>query len=239
MELRKLYGYTRKAIDTYQMIQSGDKIAVCISGGKDSLALLYGLAGLRRFYPQPFELVAITVNLGFDNFDLSAISKLCAELNVPYHVVDTTIYQVVFNDRQEKNPCSLCSKMRKGALNEKAVELGCNKIALGHHMEDIVDTMMLSLFFEGRFYVFPPVTYLDRMNLYAIRPLLFVSEKEIIRFTERYQTPVVKSPCPADKKTQRETMKQLLRKIEIGLPGLYKRLFKAIRTSSLKGWQID
>jgi tRNA(Ile)-lysidine synthase TilS/MesJ len=236
MKLQKLLSYTRKAVDGYNMIEDGDKIAIGVSGGKDSLALLYALKGLQRFYPKKFELEAITVSLGFDNFDLSGVKSLCEELDINYTVVETDIGEIIFEERKEKNPCSLCAKMRKGALNEEAEKLGCNKIALGHHKEDIVETMMLSLFYEGRFYSFAPVTYLDRMKLYSIRPLMFVPEKDIISFKNKYELPVVKSPCPADENTKREYMKNLLKQLNKENPGVTDRMFKAILTSNIKGW---
>ncbi|AVM69604.1 tRNA 2-thiocytidine(32) synthetase TtcA [Lachnospiraceae bacterium oral taxon 500] len=239
MELQKLYSSVRKAIDTYHMIQANDRIAVAISGGKDSLVLLYALAGLRRFYPQKYELAAMTVSLGFDNFDLSPIQELCASLDVPYHIVQTDIAEVIFDVRQETNPCSLCATMRKGAFNEKLKELGFNKVAYGHHYEDIVETMMLSLFYEGRFNVFPPVTYLDRREIYSIRPLLFTHENDIRAFVRKYNVPVVKSPCPADGNTKRAEMKALLKQINETMPGLYKRLFHAIQSSDLNGWAVN
>jgi tRNA(Ile)-lysidine synthase TilS/MesJ len=239
MNLQQLMSYTRKAIDRYNMIEDGDKIAIGVSGGKDSLALLYALKGLQRFYPKKFELVAITVSLGFENFDLSKISALCKELDIPYTIINTDIGNIVFNERKEKNPCSLCAKMRKGALNEAAVELGCNKVALGHHKEDIVETMMLALFYEGRFYSFAPVTYLDRSNLYAIRPLMYVPEKEVKSFKKNHQLPVVTSPCPANGYTKREYMKNLLKTLNKENPNLTDRMFRAIEDSDIKGWKQD
>lgn len=236
MKLQRLLSYTRKAVDKYQMINNGDKIAIGISGGKDSLALLYALKGLQRFYPNQFELEAITVSLGFDHFNLDKVDKLCESLDIPYTIVDTEIAHIVFEERKEKNPCSLCSKMRKGALIEAAVNKGCNKIALGHHKEDIVQTMMLSLFYEGRFNTFPPVTYLDRMKVHSIRPLMYVPEKEIISFKKKYDLPVVKNPCPADSNTKREYMKHLLDDLNRDNHGLIDRMFHAIEESSLDGW---
>lgn len=164
MKLQQLLSYTRKAVDDYQMIEEGDKIAVGVSGGKDSLTLLYALKGLQRFYPKHFELLAVTVNLGFENCDLAEIKKLCENLDVPYHVIDTEIADIIFQVRKEENPCSLCAKMRKGALNTAVKELGCNKVAYAHHRDDIIETMLLSLLFEGRFYAFSPKTFLDRMR---------------------------------------------------------------------------
>ena len=165
MKLQKLLSLTRKAVDEYHMIDEGDRIAVGISGGKDSLALLYALHGLRRFYPNAFEIEAVTVDLGFDGFHLAPIQRLCEEMQVRYTIVKTEIGRIVFDERKESNPCSLCAKMRKGAFNEKIKELGCNKVAYAHHKDDVVETMLLSLIFEGRFHTFSPRTYLDRMDL--------------------------------------------------------------------------
>ena len=187
MKLQQLLSYTRRAVDDYQMIQAGDKIAVGISGGKDSLALLYALHGLKRFYPNPFEIEAITVDLGYEGFDLSGIQKLCDDLGVRYTIVKTDIGKIIFEDRKEKNPCALCAKMRKGAFNETAKSLGCNKLAYGHHRDDLVETMLLSLIYEGRFFSFSPVTYLDRMDITLIRPLIYVTEADVVGFKNKYQ----------------------------------------------------
>ena len=179
MKLQQLLSFTRKAVDEYQMIQEGDHIAVGISGGKDSLTLLYALHGLKRFYPNKFELSAITVDLGYEEFDLNPVHELCQELGVPYKVVKTDIAHILFEERKESNPCSLCAKMRKGALNDAVKEMGCNKVAYAHHKDDIIETMLLSLIFEGRFHSFSPKTYLDRMDLTVIRPIMFVDEARI------------------------------------------------------------
>lgn len=182
MTLQRLLSYTRRAVDLYHLIDDGDKIAVGISGGKDSLTLLYALHGLQRFYPRHFELVAITVDLGLPVFDTSGIENLCAQLSVPYYKVKTDIYQIIFDERKETNPCSLCAKMRKGALNDEIKRLGCNKVAYAHHMDDIIETFMMSLIFEGRINTFAPDTYLDRTELRVIRPLIYVQEREIVAF---------------------------------------------------------
>ena len=236
MKVQQLYSFARRAIDDYQMIADGDKIAVGISGGKDSLALLYALAGLRRFYPNHFELVAISVDLGYEGFDLSKIQALCDELQVEYHIVKTDIGNIVMEERKESSPCSLCAKMRKGALNDKAKELGCNKVAYGHHMDDIIETMFLSLIYEGRFHSFSPVTYLDRMELTVIRPLMYLSEADVIGLQNKYELPVAKSPCPVDGYTRREYAKNLVRQIQQENPGAKKRMFTAIVNGNIEGW---
>lgn len=241
MKLQRVLSEVRKAVDDYRMIAEGDKIAVGISGGKDSLTLLYALSSLRRFYPHPFELVAVTVDLGFANLNLSEIKKLCEKLEVPYTVVKTQIGQIVFEQRQENNPCALCAKMRKGALNEAMKQLGCNKIAYAHHMDDVVETMMLSLLYEGRFHTFSPVTYLDDTGLTVIRPLIYMKEADVIGFVRKYEVPVVKSPCPADGHTKREYVKQLLKQLNTENPGVKQRMFTAIQNGcdNLKEWNKD
>lgn len=236
MKLQQLLSYTRKAIDDYQMIEDGDKIAVGISGGKDSLTLLYALSNLRRFYPKKFEIEAVTVNLGFDNLNLDKIKDLCNTLNVNYTIIETEIADIVFNKRKESNPCSLCAKMRKGALNEKILSLGCNKVAYAHHKDDIVETMLMSLIFEGRFHTFSPVTYLDKTKLTLIRPLLYCSEGEVIGFTKEMNLPVVKSPCPMDGYTKRQYAKDLIKTLSIENPGVKEKMFTAIVNGDLKGW---
>lgn len=237
MKLQRLMSLTRKAVDEFNMISDGDKIAVGISGGKDSLALLYALANMRVFYPKKYELIAITIDLGFEGFDLSRIRALCEELDVPYHVVKTEIKDIVFDTRQESNPCSLCAKMRKGAFNDEAKRLGCNKAAYAHHKDDVIDTMLMSLIYEGRFYTFSPVTYLDRMDITLIRPLLYVNEADIVGFEHLYNVPVTKNPCPADGVTKREYVRDLIKQINADSPGLRERLFHAITDSTLPNWQ--
>lgn len=236
MKIQKLYSYTRRALETYDMIQDNDKIAIGVSGGKDSLTLLYALHGLKKFYPKQFDLVAISVDLGFGIQNFDKIKELCNSLEIDLHIVDTEIGDVIFNERKESNPCSLCAKMRKGALNEKAKELGCNKIAYAHHKDDIIETMMLSLIYEGRFHCFSPVTYLDRMDLTVIRPLMLLSESDIIGFQNKYELPVAKNPCPADGHTKREYVKNLIRQINIDNPGVKERFFTSIVTGDIKGW---
>lgn len=237
MKLQQLLSCTRKAIDDYHMIEDGDKIAVGISGGKDSLALLYALKELQRFYPNHYELIAISVDLGFGNIDFDKIRQFSESLGVPLYVAKTDIAQIVFDERKEKSPCSLCAKMRKGALNTLAKEKGCNKTAFGHHKDDIVETMMMSLIFEGRFNTFSPVTYLDRMDLTLIRPFMYMEEADIIGFVNKYELEVFKNPCPVDGITKRQYAKELLAQINREHPGTKERMFTAIMNSTIKGYQ--
>ena len=238
MKLQRLLSLVRKAADEYRMIDENDKIAVGISGGKDSLALLYALHELQRFYPKHFELHAFTVDLGFGIQDFEAIRALCDSFSVPYTVIPTEIAKIVFETRKESNPCSLCAKMRKGALNQEARALGCNKVAYAHHMDDIIETMLLSLIFEGRFYTFSPRTFLDRMELTVIRPLMYVSEADVIGFKNKYALPVCKNPCPADGRTKREYVKNLIRTLNLENPGVKERFFHAVLSGNIEGWPL-
>ena len=192
--------------------------------------------GLKRFYPNEFELSAITVDLGFENFDLSPVRSLCSELSVPFTVVPTDIGKILFETRKESNPCALCAKMRKGALNETAKQLGCNKIAYAHHRDDLIETMLLSLIYEGRFYAFSPKTFLDRTELTVIRPMIYVSEADVIGFKNRFSQKKKKNPCPVDGKTKREYVKQLTKQLNLQAPGVKERLFHAITEGNIEGW---
>lgn len=236
MNTQKLLSYTRKAVDEYRLIQDSDRIAVGISGGKDSLALLVALARLRRFYPHPFTLEAITVDLGNPGFETEKIREFCRDLEVRYTCVETDIAKIIFEERKEKNPCSLCAKMRKGALNDEALRLGCNKIAYAHHKDDLIETLMMSLIFEGRINTFSPLSHLDRTGLYLIRPLIFVNEEDIAGYALGNKLPVTKSRCPADGLTKREYTKNLLKKIYEENPGARDRIFGAVLHQDFKGW---
>jgi tRNA(Ile)-lysidine synthase TilS/MesJ len=234
MDLQKLLSYMRRACDDHGMIKPGDIIAAAISGGKDSLTMLAGLAALRRFYPHPFTLCAITVNLGFNaGFDTAEVAKWCESINVPYTVLHTDIAHVVFNERGEKNPCSLCTRMRKGAFNTEALRIGATSIAYGHNRDDIVQTFFMSLFLEGRIHKIQPVTYLDRTGLYAIRPMVLVPEREIIGFAKQEKLPVIKSPCPVDGYTQREEMKKLLTALGKKYKNVETKVFNAIQRADI------
>ena len=236
MKLQQLYSYTRRAIDTWQMIDDGDRIAIGVSGGKDSLTMLYALKGLQRFYPKHFELEAITVDLGLGNFNMDPVKCLCDELDIHYTIVPTEIGPIIFDHLREKNPCSLCAKMRKGALNNKALELGCNKIAYGHHRDDLVETMLMSLIYEGHFYAFPPVTRLERTGLTVIRPLLYMTEPDIIGIARKQNLPEAKSPCPANGHARREYAKQLMHQINRENPGAIDKMFTAILKGNIPDW---
>ena len=236
MTLQRLLSYTRKAVDEYGLIDDGDKIAVGISGGKDSLTLLYALSELRKFYPNKFEVYALTVHLGIEGMDFSEIGKLCDKLCVPYYIIETEINDIVFNIRKEANPCALCAKLRKGAFNNKALELGCNKIAYAHHRDDVNETFMMSLIYEGRIHTFSPMSHLDRTNLTLIRPLLFAPEADVIGFAKKYELPVVKNLCPADGVTKRQETKELIKQINSEAPGFHTRLFSAIANGNIDDW---
>ena len=236
MTLQRLLSYTRKAVDEYALIDDGDKIAVGISGGKDSLTLLYALSELRKFYPKKFEVYALTVHLGIEGMDFSEIGKLCDKLEVPYYIIETEINDIVFNIRKEANPCALCAKLRKGAFNNKALELGCNKIAYAHHRDDVNETFMMSLIYEGRIHTFSPMSHLDRTNLTLIRPLLFAPEADVIGFAKRYKLPVVKNLCPADGVTKRQETNELIKQINSEAPGFHTRLFSAIANGNVDDW---
>ena len=236
MKLQRLLSLIRQAVDQYEMIEEGDHIAIGISGGKDSLTLLWGLAHLQKFYPKHFSLSAITVDMGIDTMNLEPIKALCQEIQVPYEIVPTEIGKILFDIRKETNPCSLCAKLRKGALNNKALEMGCNKIAYAHHKDDLIETAMMSLLYEGRFYAFSPVTHLDRTDLTVIRPLMFVSEADVKGFRNKYQLPVCKNPCPMDGHTRREYVKNLIRTLNMDNPGVRERLFHAVINGNFEDW---
>ena len=247
---KHILSYTRRAVDDYEMIRAGDRIAIGVSAGKDSLTLLHAMAGLRRFYPRPFELMAITVDMGFSGIEANrgkpapekdpyaGIRAFCERLEVPYHVVPSEIARIIFDVRKEPNPCSLCAKLRRGALNNAAKELGCTTVALGHHFDDAVETFMLNLFFEGRIGCFSPVTDLSRVNVRVIRPLLYCPEKEIRAFAAAVDLPIVPSACPADENTERESMKRLLASLERENRGLRHRIFGAMQRGEIDGFKL-
>ena len=208
--MQKILSRVRRAVDDYNMIEDGDRIAVGVSGGKDSLTLLLALSQLKRFYPKKFEVIGLSLNMGFEGVSFDKVKDMCHKAGIEYHVKDTDIAEVVFDVRNEKNPCSLCAKMRRGGLNDFAVEMGCNKVALGHHNEDVLETFFLSLFYEGRLNCFSPVTYLSRRDIHVIRPLIYVPEGEIKRIAYHMELPIVKNPCPMDGVSKRQDMKDFI-----------------------------
>ncbi|HBH12238.1 MAG: tRNA(Cytosine32)-2-thiocytidine synthetase [Clostridiales bacterium 38_11] len=227
--MKQILGGMRKAIEAYEMIEDGDKIAVGVSGGKDSMLLLYALKLYQKFSPVKYELAGVTVSLGFKNFDLSPVGSFCQEIDVPYYIVDTDIEEIVFHVRKEKNPCSLCSKMRNGALHNKIKEIGFNKVALGHHADDVIETMFLSMLYSGRIATFKPVTYLSNKDIFNIRPLIYLKEAQVIGAIKDNNIPVVQSICPMDKTSKREEVKKLLKNIYKEIPEGRERLFQAIK----------
>lgn len=234
--MKKLLSLARSAIDDYNMIQDGDKIGVLVSGGKDSLTTLYALNGLKLFYPKKFEIIALTLDMGFENADYTPIVNKCLDLGVEYHIKKSELSKILFEIRKETNPCSLCAKMRRGMLNDLANEFGCNKVALGHHLDDAIETFMLSLIYEGRLNCFSPVTYLSRADITQIRPLIYMYENDIINFAAKENLPVVFNPCPANKKTKRQEVKELILSLEKNNPKIKQQIFGAIRRDHLKGW---
>jgi len=234
--MQRLIGLVRRCVDDYHMISPGDRIGVGVSGGKDSLALLYFLSELRKYHSSPFWLEAITIDLGF-GMDFAPIQSLCDSLDVPLTVVQTQIAPIIFEHRQEKNPCSMCAKMRRGALNQTLLDRGLNKLALGHHYDDAVETFMMSLIYEGRISCFQPVTDLDRTGIVQIRPMLYIHEKTIDTFTSRYQLPVIANRCPIDKRTKREEIKKLVYDLSATYPDLKERIFGAMQRFPLPEWE--
>ena len=234
--MQKLMGLVRRCVDDYHMIEAGDKIAVGVSGGKDSLVLLVLLAGLRQYFNKPFELEAITIDMGL-GMDYSGVQELCDKWDVPYTIVKTEIAPNIFDYRKEKNPCSMCAKMRRGALNQAILDKGFNKLALGHHYDDAVETFLMSLLFEGRISCFQPVTDLDRTGITQIRPMLYIHEKTVDNFATRQNLPVIQNRCPVDKATKREEVKQLIFDLSQTYPDLKERIFGAMQRYPLPAWE--
>ena len=237
-EMKRLLSFVRRAVDDYNLIEEGDRIAVGVSGGKDSLALLSALAEMRRFYPKKYEVVAITVDMGFEGMDYSPIEEFCREKNVEYVIEKTEIAKIIFDVRKEPNPCSLCAKMRRGSLHAAAQNAGCNKVALGHHYDDAVETFMMNLFFEGRLGCFSPKSYLSNRKITLIRPMLYAMEKDVVYFARRQNLPVVESKCPEDHATERENMKKLLSELEKTNKGVKHRIFNAMCKSEIDGFKL-
>lgn len=234
--MQKLIGLVRRCVEDYNMIEAGDKIGVGVSGGKDSVALLAFLSELRKYNSNPFELHAITIDMGL-GMDYSAIAEYCHSIEVPFTLVKTEIAPVIFDYRKEKNPCSMCAKMRRGALNQALLDNGLNKLALGHHYDDAVETFMMSLLYEGRISCFQPVTNLDRTGIIQIRPMLYIHEQTIDNFVTRNQLPVISNRCPVDRQTKREEIKKLVYELSARYPDLKDRVFGAMQRLPLPEWE--
>ena len=234
--MQQILSKMRKAIEEYNMIDEGDKIAVCLSGGKDSITLLNGLKALQRFYPKHFELIAITINPGFDFFDTNFLQKTCDELNVPLFIEESHIKEIVFDIRQEKNPCSLCANLRRGIINSVAIRENCNKIALGHNKDDVLETFLLNLLYTGSLSTFAPKSYMDRSKITLIRPLILVDEKDTKRFVKKNSKPIMKKVCPMDGISKRENMKEQIFLWQKDIPMVRANIFGAI-SRNLEGWE--
>ena len=237
--MQHILGLVRRCVEDYHMIDPGETVAVGVSGGKDSLLTLAALAQLRRFYPVPFNVHAITLETGTPGMSFDAVADLCRDLKVPYTRISVPVYQIVFEERKEKNPCSLCAKLRRGSLNTALKDLGISKIALGHHFDDAVETMLMNLLFEGRIGCFQPVTYLDRSGITQIRPLLYCHEDEVRRAAAKLRLPVVQNPCPANGFTRRQEVKELLLQLEERYPNLRQKIFGAMQRYPLYGWNLE
>lgn len=237
-DMQKMLSYVRKAVENYDMIREGDVVGVGVSAGKDSLSLLVALANLKKFYPENFTLKAITVDMGFPSADFSKIRELCDSLCVEYTVIPSQIYEIIFNVRKESNPCSLCARMRRGAINDAAKALSCNKLALGHNYDDVVETVLLNLFYAGRFGSFQPVTYLDRSELTVIRPLIYAPEREVAAFARNEGLPVIESKCPANGNTEREEMKKLMYEMQKTNRSFIKNIFGALERAPGTGYEM-
>lgn len=237
--MQHILGQVRRCVEDYHMIEAGDKVAVGVSGGKDSLLTLTALARLRDFYPISFQLEAITLETGTPGMSFDAVAELCRELEVPYTRIHVPVYQIVFEERKEKNPCSLCAKLRRGTLNTALTERGIHKIALGHHYDDAIETLLMNLLFEGRIGCFQPVTYLDRTGITQIRPLLYCREDDIRRTVERLRLPVVHNPCPANGSTRRQEVKDLIHQLEGRYPDIKQKLFGSLQRYPLYGWNLE
>lgn len=226
----------RKAIETYKMIEAGDKIAVCLSGGKDSITMLHAFKALQRFYPKKFEIIAVSVDPGFEFFDCDFLQKICDDLEIPFYVEKSNAKEIVFDIRKEKNPCSLCANLRRGVINSIAIREGCNKIALGHNQDDVLETFLLNLLYTGNIGTFSPVSYMDRSKITLIRPLIYMPEKEARRFVKKNNLSVMAKVCPMDGTSKREDMKQLIFTLTKNIPMIRANLFGAIQRN-LEDWK--
>lgn len=234
--MQRILSYIRKAVDDYNMIENGDKIAVGLSGGKDSITLLMGLKALQRFYDKKFEIIAISINPGFEFFNSEFLKKICADIGVEYIEEESHIKEIVFDIRNEKNPCSLCANLRRGILNSTAIREGCNKIALGHNEDDVLETFFLNLLYGGNINTFAPTSYMDRSKITLIRPLIYAPEKSIKTFIKKNNIEVMPKCCPMDGISKRENMKKLIWDFQKEIPNVKANIYGAIKRSNIKGW---
>ena len=238
-DLNSFSGIIRRCVDDYHMIEAGDAIAVGVSGGKDSLVLLRALKHLQSYYPVPFHLEAVTIDLGFEGMDFTPVAEMCRDIDVPYTLIHSDIKEIVFDVRQEDNPCSLCAKMRRGALNDVLNQRGLNKLALGHHFDDAIETFLMSLLFEGRLSCFKPVTHMTRANIWQIRPMVYAGEGTITNLADSLHLPIVENPCPMDKESKRHEIKVLIRELSAWYPDLKSKVFGAMQRLPLDGWGVE
>ena len=235
--MQRILSYMRKAIEEYNMIEKNDKIAICLSGGKDSITLLHAFKALQRFYPKKFELIAISINPGFEFFDTTLLQNLCDNLEIPLFIEKTHAKEIVFDIRKEKNPCSLCANLRRGAINSVAVREGCNKIALGHNQDDVLETFLLNLFYTGSIGTFSPVSHMDRTGITLIRPLVYTPEKETKRFVKKNNLTVMPKVCPMEGTSKREDMRLMIFSLQKNIPMIRANLFGAIQRN-LPDWKV-
>lgn len=235
--MQKILGYMRKAIDNYNMIEEGDKIAVALSGGKDSVTMLMGLKNLQRFYPKKFDIIAVTINPGFEGFDIDLLKNICKNIDVPLVIEDGHMKEIVFDIRQEKNPCSLCANIRRGMLNSIALREGCNKIAVGHNEDDVLETFIMNLFYAGSINTFAPISYMDRSKMTLIRPLIYAPEKYIRNFVKRNNITIMPKACPMDGISKREDIKTLLKNLQKDIPNIRANLYGAIKRGNVNGFK--
>ena len=236
--MQKILSNFRKAIEEYKMIDEGDKIGICLSGGKDSITMLYAFKALQRFYPKHFDIVAISINPGFEFFDTQFLQKICDDLDIPLFIDDSHAKEIVFDIRKEKNPCSLCANLRRGIINSIAIKEGCNKIALGHNQDDVLETFLLNLLYTGNIGTFAPKSFMDRTKITLIRPLIYTPEKDIKRFIKKNNISVMPKVCPMDGKSKREDMKQLIYTLSKNIAMVRANLFGAIQRN-LPDWKLD
>ena len=235
--MQKILGYMRKAVEHYNMIEENDKIAVALSGGKDSITMLMGLKNLQRFYPKKFDLIAISIHPGFENFDTELLQSTCDKIGVPLFIEESHAKEIVFDIRNEKNPCSLCANLRRGMLNSIATREGCNKIAVGHNEDDVLETLLMNLFYAGNINTFAPISYMDRSKMTLIRPLIYAPEKYIRNFVKRNNIPVMKKACPMDGFSKREAIKNLIKELELDIPHVRANIYGAIKRGNINGFK--